>query len=760
MHSSGTLFRFGFRKPARMPRIPIFRLGLAKEQVSPPRLARYTPRVILEGLSAGIDNLRHDVYLSPKFVEQMRVQMTRLVAHHGNVEGLLASDSPLATGKKAHSAYRASGVAAARQGPPVPDIKTLLTELQVAGLNRAKREGNLSLDLLVRLAVVKFLRAELVSQFAQVLERCRIMLKGYEGVRQQTALQFREKVAAFQVAKKAILRRAGQELFQSLQEIEKETLARMRRSLFGETPGADYRIFINRLIFTDDGRDDHINADHYVMLGNWERDPDRFPQMREIACTFLKALNLGPDADDLSVIDGWLSSPENAQELVGGGSPDVSTPEGRAQEGRLAVWRDLLQDAKVMEHVIASYEVVPLLSEYSPRINPQQLKNGLVARDECSRVETLIKDNSRLSTANFLAAVDRVSNCRGPERDKVAGRFLRDFLRYHRDLRRLETLNSALDSINLLGNEKLRELSAVNGTLYEFLLHEEQRPTEEKVIHHVILKADIRDSTRLTRSLMERDLNPASYFSLNFFDPVYKLLPKYGASKVFLEGDAMILAILERDGEPGLAVSRACVLAREILDIVRGYNHLLQRAGLPTLELGIGISFQDAAPLYLMDGEQRIMISDALNESDRLSSCNKRARKTVEPLDSLFNVFAFQTVSDADAGGNADDFIMSYNLNGIRISEAAFRKLGREISLGTAEIDLPSVWVNDRSKLHSGLVPVDNEIFRKIVVRESQIPQIDPRDSALRRWTERSYYEVCSNPAIYQMLEQQNTTGA
>jgi len=743
-----------------MPRIPIFRLGSSKERVVPPKLARYTPLLILEGLSAGIDNLRHDVYLSPKFVEQMRLQMTRLVARHGNVEGLLGADSPLATGKKAHAAYRSPGTTSTLPQPQLADIKSLLTELQVAALNRAKRDGNVSVDLLARLAVIKFLRSELLSQFAQVLERCRILLKGYEGVRQQTALEFREKVAGFQVAKKTVLRRAGQELFQTLQEIEKETLARMRRSLFGDTAGADYGLFINRLIFTDDGRDDHLNADHYVMLGNWDRDPDRFPQMREIACAFLKALDLGPDANDLSVIDSWLNSPQNAQELVAGGTPDVESVEGTAQEARLAVWIELLEDAKVMEHVIASYEVVPLLSEYSPRINAQQLKNGLVSRAECARVEKLIKDHSRLSTDSLLAAVERVSNCRGAERAKVAGRFLRDFLRYHRDLRRLETLNSALDGINLLGNEKLRELSAVNGTLYEFLLAEEQRPTEDKVIHHVILKADIRDSTKLTRSLVDRGLNPASYFSLNFFDPVFKLLPKYAASKVFLEGDAMILSILEREGEPGFAVSRACVLAREILDIVRGYNHLLQRAGLPSLELGIGISFQDAAPLYLMDGEQHIMISDALNESDRLSSCNKRARKTVEPLESLFNVYAFQTISDADAGENADEFVMSYNLNGIRINEAAFRKLQREISLQATHLDVPALWSTERFKLYSGLVPVGNEIFRRIVVRESQIPQIDPRNSAFRRWTDRTYYEVCSNPVIYQMLEEENATGA
>jgi len=32
----------------------------------------------------------------------------------------------------------------------------------------------------------------------------------------------------------------------------------------------------------------------------------------------------------------------------------------------------------------------------------------------------------------------------------------------------------------------------------------------------VVLKADIRESTTLTRTLLEKGLNPASYFSLNF----------------------------------------------------------------------------------------------------------------------------------------------------------------------------------------------------------------------------------------------------
>src|SRR5260370_39805711 len=106
------------------------------------------------------------------------------------------------------------------------------------------------------------------------------------------------------------------------------------------------------------------------------------------------------------------------------------------------------------------------------------------------------------------------------------------------------------------------------------------------------MKADVRDSTRLTRTMMEKGLNPASYFSLNFYDPVNKLLGKYGAQKVFLEGDAIILAILEREGQPGLAVTRACVLAREISAMVGGYNRRGPRAGMPGLTPRIAITIQ------------------------------------------------------------------------------------------------------------------------------------------------------------------------
>jgi len=734
-----------------MPRIPIFRLGQASAEVDPPRLSSYTPTLTLGGLHVGIDNLRHDVHLSPRFVETARTHLARLIAHHGEVGHMLAAEAPTPSPNRSFNWNFGNAKQAAKAEPA--DLKALLVELLVAGLNRAKSDANPVLDLLVRLAVIKFLRTELQTQFNALLERCRIMLKGMEGLRQQRALEYREQVAGFQVRKKIILRKVGQEIFLTLREIEKETLARMRRSYFGDTADETYKLFLNRLIFTDDGRDDYLSAEHYVMFGNFDKDIDRFANIRTIVLQFLRSFALAEPADDDAVVDTWLNVPENAQELVASGTPDESRSEGRAQRERLAAWVALLSDQGVMDHVIASYEVVPLLAEYSPRINAQQLKNALISRAECDRVEKLIEQHGKLTADSLYAAVGRTASCRGAERSKIAGRYLRDFMKYHRDFRSLEALNLALDSVNLIGNEKLLELSKVNGTLYEFLLADEQKPTAEKVGEHVIIKADVRDSTRLTRTLVERGLNPASFFSLNFYDPVNKLLPKYSASKVFIEGDAIILAIMGRESETSLAVSRASVLAREMVEIVRGYNELLARSGLPSLELGLGISYVQSAPLFLMDGDQRIMISDAINESDRLSSCNKRARQVMEKLQSPFRVYAFQTVSDADAAGSAEDFAIAYNLGGVRINQAAFAKLRQEISLEPCPLRLPSLWGSEPVRLYRGLVHIGNDIFRKIVVRESKVALIDPKTFTLVKWGERSYYEVCTAAEIYSMLE-------
>ncbi len=727
--------------------------GNIEEHVRQITLAAYKPELILEGLATGVDNVRHDVWLSHKFCDVARLHIVKLIAKYGNVEPLLIQEQAISF--RPPSVVRAGGQPAKEKPADPAEFKRLMTELHVGALNRAKTDSNQSLDLLLRLAVVKLLRTELVSQYGEVLQRCSAKVKTFEGPRQlnpQKAVEVRERFWQYQVNKKSVLRRVGQELFTTVRDMEKETLARMRRSLFGENHAKAYDLFLNRLLFTEDGRDDYLNAEHYVMLGNYENDPDRFGTMLELACSFLKALGVLREGESEGTLDYQLNVPENAQELAAGGAPDDSTPRGKGQKAILQEWQATLENAGVMGHVIASYEVVPLLAQYSPTINAQQLKNALISKDERKRVEALLESHGKVSPAGLHAAVKRVDGMKSGDRAKIAGRFLVDFMRYHRDLRRLETLNEATELVNVLANDRLRELSSINSTLYEFLLPEELKPVEEKVIDHVILKADVRDSTGLTRTLFERGLNPASYFSLNFYDPINKLLPQYGATKVFIEGDAVILAMFEREGEPQFGVAQICVLAKEMIEIVRAYNRKSQEQGLPVLELGIGISFQDAPPMYLMDGTNRIMISRALNESDRLSSCSKGARKYLAGNKTPFTVFAFQTVNDADTGGNPDEFLVRYNIGGIHINQAAFDKLKNEISLEQRDLPIPTVLGETTARIYTGMVPVPSGGFHLIAVREGRIPHINAADFTLKSWTDRRYYEICTSEEVYAMI--------
>ena len=737
-----------------MARFRVFQRRDLADSASYLKLAKYTPAVPLDGLLPGVDNLRHDVVLSPRFMQLARQHLWRLIVQYGEVQELIADDAA-----GARPPWEAKPVRKPGNGAEPGDFRRAIADLYTVALSRAKAEGDLTLDLLAHVAVLKFLKSELLGQFNQVLDRVRARVNEDKSSQAGRTHALQERFARLQVNKKMVLRKVGEELFRMQRDLEKESLARMRRSLFGDDNASLYEIFLNRLLFTEEGRDDYLNAEHYVMLGNYERDPDRFFAILEIARLFLKSLQLEDVREEVD-IRAVLSVPENAQELVAGGTPDEDDPKGRAQKAILEAWLQTLEEHEMMQHVIAAYEVVPILPEYSPPINAQQLKNALIQRAERLRVEELLAEHGKLSVELMHDAIKRVLGRRGGERAKVAGRFLVDFIRYHRDVRKLEALTAAMDRVNVITNPKVRELSAINNTLYEFLLPEEQKPSEEKVLGHVVLKADLRDSSHVTRTLYERGLNPASYFSLNFYEPVNRLLPLFGAEKVFIEGDAVILAILEREGEAQFAVARCCALAREIIGVVRGYNEKSQKAGLPTLELGIGISYQDSAPLYLMDGATRVMISPALNESDRLSSCNRVARRCLARNPTQFNVFAFQNAEGAANGDDPDEFLVRYNIGGVHLDQAAFEKLCQEISLRTGNLQLPMIWGREPVRLYSGVVPLPSGGFQTLVVREGRVAHVDPRTFAFKRWTDLRYYEACTSTEIYEHLEKTTTTAA
>src|SRR5271166_5582879 len=121
-----------------MPRFPIFRLGKEPEKLELPEMVAAAPSLVLEGLAVGVDNLRHDVALSGKFVEAARAKIMRLIVRHGELEGLLAAETPRPNQAPSwmRDAAAGAGRAAPRSTSDTSDWKPVLAELHLAALNR------------------------------------------------------------------------------------------------------------------------------------------------------------------------------------------------------------------------------------------------------------------------------------------------------------------------------------------------------------------------------------------------------------------------------------------------------------------------------------------------------------------------------------------------------------------------------------------------------------------------------------------------
>ena len=791
----------------------------------------YNVTIPMGTLAIGVDNIHHDVFLSPRFVQAARDYLLDLIRQH--------TSSAQAPGMEPRPS----------RGPDSVTFRKLLSELLQSALTQAKYYKNIEIDLLFRLSLLKFLTSEISNQFANII------LEGKEWIRQrgehfersQQAHVIKARLSELQASRRSVVRRVGQQVAQILVDVEENTTVKTRRALFGEDFAPFYEPCKNRLIFLDGGKDDVFFLENYVLLGNYAKDPDRFEAvdalfqefLREAGITVaddpahkeaiethtallesvqsirndianleeqrdatrkrldrresflnkflssddpadlkaslhdiegrlkhqeLKLEEMGPQVEEArqkldffrkgkaSRLSEFLDDPENAQRLF---DPKIGPEESAPLRAQLLTrLLDRLEQHEMLFSVLASYEVRLIVAEYCPPVHLQQLRRALVSKDELKLVERVIKQvpAKKLSLQTIEELARRIQRCSRDEMKEFVLRFAGDFFRLHRDLRDAEHLTTCMERINLVSTEKARELSRMNNCLYECVLQDEATPARDNVISHVIIKADVRGSTRMTQDLLSRGLNPASHFSLNLHEPVKKLLDRYAAKKVFIEGDAIILAIFETESSVAYArpVAKACILSRQILAVCNSYNERASSSDLPALELGLGVAFQGNAPTYWVDGDSRIMISKALNLSDRLSGCAKLAKRILARQKTHFSVFQFLNTMEGASAEELDEFLVRYNMNGIELNEEGFKKLSEEISLDTIETRLDMPWGKQNVTLFYGEVPL-GESVELLVLRKAFARQLLP-DGKVGRPTEHPYYEVCTSPALYDLV--------
>ena len=157
-----------------------------------------------------------------------------------------------------------------------------------------------------------------------------------------------------------------------------------------------------------------------------------------------------------------------------------------------------------------------------------------------------------------------------------------------------------------------------------------------------------------------------------------------------------------------------------------------------------------SAPTYWTDGESKIMISKALNLSDRLSGCAKLAKRMLSGRKTNFSVFQFLTAMEGASAEELDEFLVRYNMNGIELNEEGFQKLAEEISLDTFSTPLEMPWGKEEVTLYYGEVPM-GESVELLVVRKGLARQLLP-DGKIGRLSDHNYYEICTSLALYELI--------
>src|ERR1700682_3841490 len=171
-------------------------------------LKSYNTTIPMGSLAIGVDNIHHDVFLSPKFVQAARDYLFELSRQHTK------------------GAYVAGTELRAVRGPDHSNFRKLVTELMQSALTQAKHHKNIEIDLLFRLSLLKFLTQEISNQFANLVQEGKewVRQRGDHFERGQQAHVIKAKLSELQSTRRAVVRRVGQQVAQIVVDVEENVI--------------------------------------------------------------------------------------------------------------------------------------------------------------------------------------------------------------------------------------------------------------------------------------------------------------------------------------------------------------------------------------------------------------------------------------------------------------------------------------------------------------------------------------------------------
>lgn len=741
----------------------------------------------IEGLSKGIDNYHIDIRLSRRFASDVK-----------KVVALLVPQIAVPTPKPWDNSRN------------LERLRNSYLDLMTVLIHRVKTDLSADHISFLQLAALKHIIRSTSAYFDSDIRQLSAKLSELRNKGSSDALATDQKLFWLKKNRDLLIYRVNKQLFAQLGRVEERQLKPIRDQFLGPEYDFVSELILNPLLSSPDINNLSLLTDEYKI---WDLSGDEasfmdidskvtklfdkrisalpslaikptntkpdHPEIHDEMSGFFKIRNLlGPSEDAKSELNesfDWLEHEDNISILFNSSKTDTWLKAVKKEHGFFAWWK-CRKDVKHLKNALSAFikllrkeKLVPqLLAETALKkaMNPLILERTelkticqfIVGKLAIEKVQESIVGNNKLSNEQVRVLEQlqqKVAAAAKSFDESDAISILTSLGRYRRNLKLYRMAHRAFNRMVLLTDDDEIRLSKSAGTLNLLPVSSEVEEADAKICHHAVLKADVRGSTTVTDELMKKGLNPASYFSMRFFNPINKILETYGANKVFIEGDAIILSFLEYEHAPEqwFSVSRACGYAKDMLKITNSNNRYSDQMGLPLLELGVGICYSKEAPRYLYDEDHPIMISGAIGLADRMSGCSWNLRAAIKT--SLFNIDVLRIADGETSKGEKGQQYVRYNVNGINIDDQAFHKLKNEISLKTVELNLEGT----DYLFHVGQYPDMNGRKKDLVIREGKVGiwsngQILPDDESIE-----TYFEVVVNrKVIPQIVESINAS--
>lgn len=682
------------------------------------------PQVRLNQFQIGIDNQHIDVALSHRFRNVLSDLADKIVHEDLAKHGWARMGKP-----PSNSDFDA--------------FRDVYREIMRGVLEQSSENASMKEALqLLHLVLLKLLLEAPVDAIARLRGQLQQDADSPSGATSGRSLELHERIANLARLEPGIRYRALRRIFKVVMRLESKELRKLRKSVVGRSWTVPKQMLFNPLLHLPDLSSEEYLMNHYPVLcvdrseenyfdltnriitevfqnylPIWIKAVDRqtlqsgspsfqirnrernsgFSEFLEGQRLLERSLN----EEEFKTFDvSWLDTPANMDILLRRSSSESGWFSRGANTTTVSPWQNpecdklqqklqselykRLERAGIVRRAIAAYRTPRLYRQLNGQVPIREVYLYLADQLPKKTISKRLASTADKGVA-VLKALDVVLNYirRMPlaKQQEYATRYLKDFLTFRRDLKLAYYSYQQMSRLRVLQEAESIKLSRDNGSLYEFRLGRDQDDDSGKIKAHVVLKADVRGSTEITHQLVEKRLNPATHFSMNFFGPITKLLERFGAQKVFVEGDALILTVLEtgKVGTQSMTVANACGLARKMLAVMESQNSQNRAYDLPKLELGLGIAFCADAPAYLYDERRKIMISPAINQADRLSSCSSELRKDTSWRRSRRHRVEVMRQGGEEAGKSGG--LLRYNVNGIDLDPPAFTKLKAEMVL-------------------------------------------------------------------------------